>query len=350
MAMTVQQTGKRYNGEYDRLEDEWKEWGAEGHCASCSTGTEALYLALAGLCVPRDSYVAVPQISMIAAMRAVQMLGAHPVPVQCDREGLIDPIALKETIQTQESAGKRISAVIVVHLYGRRAPMEKIATVCKHIPIVEDCAEYHIPSDRPDLSAARCWSFYRNKVISGAEGGMVASSNSSLIFNIRILRNLGRERDTDCFHADTGISARMSNPHARLVRDSLAEAPENIRRRNRVIKMFEDIFPEEYKRPNNRECPWVYDFRIPRIDLVQRASLMQYIAAKGVVIRPGFSPIDAYLKPGWVMRLSNRIIRLEEPSGWEEIMYFAVEPNMDEATVDYCVEVLKSAVGFLLPG
>ena len=121
---------------------------------SVSNGTVALRLALYVLGVNPGDEVIIPPLSFVATANAVSHLGATPHFVDIDKDNLglcakslkdrLDEIGLKKNGLTfNRQTGKKIAAVIPVHVFGMPANIPEIAEVLKewNIPIIEDAAE-----------------------------------------------------------------------------------------------------------------------------------------------------------------------------------------------------------------
>jgi dTDP-4-amino-4,6-dideoxygalactose transaminase len=83
-----------------------------------------------------------------------------------------------------EKKSKRLSAVVVVHMFGHPADMDSISKVCGDVPIIEDCAQSLFSMYKGRYtgfeSTASFYSFRSGKYISAGEGSAIFCSNSSL--------------------------------------------------------------------------------------------------------------------------------------------------------------------------
>ena len=124
------------------------------YAIAVSNGTVALRLSLYLAGVRANDEVIIPPLTFVATANAVSHLGAHPHFIDIDRKTLgICPIALnnrleeisefKNGILFNKYTGRKISAIIPVHIFGNPAKItliKKIADKWK-IPIIEDAAE-----------------------------------------------------------------------------------------------------------------------------------------------------------------------------------------------------------------
>ena len=275
---------------YRKLEIEWAEFNGvpPEHCAVCSSGTAALHLAFECLRLPLGSGVIVPDYTMISCARAVSLAG---LTVQvCDvseDNALIDPKSLEESIK------EHTKAVLLVHLYGRRVPDSVYEVARKHkLRIVEDCAQFH-GAPLSGKADAYCWSFYKNKIVSGEEGGAVIFANSDHARLARSLRTVGMEFDghgiPTYWHVPRGHNYRLSNVHAELILRSLQRVRVELNRRAHVAAKI----AEEYELPllsQHREVTWVADFVLS--DCAEALSRFESLRRSGWRVRPGYVPIS----------------------------------------------------------
>jgi len=265
---------------------------------ACSSGTAALHLALEALQLPRGSEVIVPDFTMIACARAVSLAGLTPVFVDC-RDDLLMDDGLSLGIATIEP----YSAFMAVHVYGRRVDMDWIhstAGVCH--PVIEDLAEAHGVAPHPDTDAA-CWSFYRNKIIAGEEGGAVAFRDPNHARLARQLRSLGFTDAHDFQHVPRGHNYRMSNAHAALILEKFRYWPDqnthqyelDVEERREIEVVYDRLCPDEWRMPP-RQAPWVYDVRLPdrgdtscNPDWIR--GIVRQLNSKGIAARCAFWPL-----------------------------------------------------------
>ena len=122
------ENGVYIGGDYvSRFEKNYAEYTLSKYCCGTSNGLDALILSLKALGIGLGDEVIVPANTFIATWNAVDLVGAKPVPVDCENESYqIDTAKITKAIT------KQTKAIIGVHLYG--TPM--IALVCLVIALV----------------------------------------------------------------------------------------------------------------------------------------------------------------------------------------------------------------------
>lgn len=171
-------------------------------------GTDALIIALKSLGIKTGDEVITPAMSFFATSEAISMAGAKPVFVDVDPEYYtIDykEIESKITINTK--------AILLVHLYGQVADMEKINEIAKkhNLKVIEDAcqaigAEYK-GKRACGLSDIACVSFFPTKNLGCyGDGGLITTNSSELATICRALRVHGSGKNGE-------EAAKLLNSH-----------------------------------------------------------------------------------------------------------------------------------------
>lgn len=277
---------------YKILEASLSSWSYCANIVACSSGTAALHLALEALKMPLGASVVVPNYTMVACPRAIELAGFTPVFCEVNDSMLMDLEHLDSILSTDDT----VIAVMPVHLYGRKFPMKELEELRGKygVFVIEDLAEGHGIS--PYWSAdASCWSFYRNKIVAGEEGGAIAFSDSVIAERARSLRSLGFTDAHDYTHVPRGHNYRMSNAHASLVLDSLSNVESNLVKRKEIEAIYNKLIPYDWHnvRAGEREVVWVYDIRIPGLDRDKQDLIVRTLRQNGIEARHGFKPMTS---------------------------------------------------------
>ena len=267
---------------YKELEQKFAEFTGSKYAVSCSTGTAALHLALLAAGVGPGDEVIVPDFTMAAVAFAVSYTGAKPVFVDVELENYgMSPDEFKKNIT------KNTKAVIVVHTYGRLARINNIIKIAKEhqIKVIEDAAEAHGAVFRSNADMT-CYSFYKNKIVAGEEGGAVTTNKKSYANIINDLKNMAFGKKHDFYHKRIGYNYRLSNVHASLILASLACYTENLQaRRFREVQYTKIFNPIAIN--THHAAPWFYEQLIPKI--LKQEALDIYPEA-----RDSFKPLSSF--------------------------------------------------------
>ena len=217
-----------------RFENELCAITAADHAVVVSNGTVALRLALYLVGVRPGDEVLVPPLSFVATANAVAHLGAFPhfVDIEPNALGLcpvalaqrLDAIAVqREGILINRETGRRIAAVLPVHVFGHPASVDRLREVSDSwgLPLVEDAAEA-LFSWRGEthcglFGSVGILSFNGNKLITTGGGGALLTNDSALAKRARHLSTTAKQPHPWAFdHDAVGWNDRMPNINAAL--------------------------------------------------------------------------------------------------------------------------------------
>lgn len=166
------------------------------HAIAVSSCTAALHLSLVVSDIGAGDEVITTPYTFTATAEAIRYVGAKPVFVDIGPETLnIDITKIAPAITS------RTKAIMPVHIAGVPCDMDALREICKkHNLVLIDDAAHAIPAEYNgkyigalgDLSA---FSFYANKNITTAEGGMITTNNDSLAEPLRTMRLHGIDKD-----------------------------------------------------------------------------------------------------------------------------------------------------------
>src|SRR5258706_16217194 len=163
--------------------------GAKFGIASVN-GTAALHIALLLSGVKENDYVILPNLTFVASANAIKYLGAEPLLIDADPDlWQMDLDLLEEFLENETDErdgglicikdGRRISAIMPVHILGNMCNMDRFLSIVKKypLPVVEDATEALGTSYKGKhsgtFSPLGCFSFNGNKIISTGGGGGV---------------------------------------------------------------------------------------------------------------------------------------------------------------------------------
>lgn len=212
------------------------------HAVAVTSGTSALFLALAALGIGHGDEVVVPDLTFIATANAVSLTGATPVLVDIDPATLnIHPERFRGAITS------RTRAVIPVHVSGRAADLEAIGAIAAAhgIAMIEDAAEALMSSRNGrmlgSIGLAGCFSFSPNKTITTGQGGMIVTNDDALHVRLRELKDQGRPvRGTggDDIHHSVGFNFKLTNLQAAVGLGQMEHLDRRVERQKRHYRQY----------------------------------------------------------------------------------------------------------------
>jgi len=304
------------------LETRFAEYCHSKFGIAASSGTTALHLALLGAGVnPGDEVVTVPN-TFIATAEAISQCGAVPAFVDVLEDTYnMDPEALKAFVSRCERhtdgrlintrTGRRVAAVLPVHLFGQTADMDGIKEAIKDacVEIVEDCAQAHGAEYKGrragSLGHIGAFSFYPGKNLGAyGDGGMVLSGDEELAQKMKMLSNHGR--DTKYEHSMPGYNYRMDNLQAAILLVKLRHLEGWTESRRANARTYGDMFHEKELDADSggpvilpvacETCRHVYHLFVIRVN--DRDALQSHLKERGVATGIHY-PIPLHLQPAY---------------------------------------------------
>jgi dTDP-4-amino-4,6-dideoxygalactose transaminase len=223
--------------------------GNGNHVAALSSGTAALHLALILLGVGKGDEVICQSMTFSASANPIVYQGATPIFVDSEPETWnICPNHLEEAIKDRIAKGKKLKAIIAVHLYGMPYRAEEIKKISEkyEIPIVEDSAEALGSSYKGqkcgtfgDISIL---SFNGNKIITTSGGGALVSRNLKHKEKAIFLATQARDAAPHYQHSEIGYNYRLSNISAGIGRGQMEILDKHVALRRKMNDFYKDIF------------------------------------------------------------------------------------------------------------
>ena len=213
--------------------------------AALSAGTAALHLGLILLDVQPGDEVICQSMTFSASANPIAYLGATPVFVDSEPETWnMSPEFLAAAIEDRLAKGKKVKAIIPVHLYGMPVNMEEISAIAKvyGIPVLEDAAEALGSSINGkmcgtfgDISAL---SFNGNKIITTSGGGALVAHDAAIVEKSRFLSTQARDQAPHYEHSHIGYNYRMSNICAGIGRGQMEVLQQRVERRRAIYDWY----------------------------------------------------------------------------------------------------------------
>jgi dTDP-4-amino-4,6-dideoxygalactose transaminase len=316
---------------FERLEDEYDcAYGVpSGCCVAVSSGTSALHIACEVL---RASHgygrmrICVPDYTMVAVPRAVSMADCDPVFVDVHESDFTMDLRKLPPVY---------DALMLVDTYGCSHWYDPKDSPLNEVPFIQDLSEAH--GTQPDKRCfAACWSFYKNKIVHGEEGGMIMFRDPEHGRLARMLRSIGFTDAHDYTHIPRGVNARMSNLHAAPILQSFYQLETNSNHRLDIALDYDRVFcadgvglTTDVNAGNMRACistsNWVYPVRVVGMTYQQQNEVVRTLQSKNIAARHGFKPMSSqqeYFDPYY--RAKNTVTYKVAP----EVFYLPITETM----------------------
>lgn len=240
------------------------------HAIGCSSGTDALVLALMAYGVKAGDEIVTTPFTFVATAEAVMLVGAKPVFVD------IDPVTYNIcTDRIEEAVTRKARGIIAVGLYGQCPEMEAILSIAREFGlfVIEDGAQSFGAERNGRRSCG--WphvgttSFFPSKPLGCyGDGGMVFTSDDGVADRVRGLRNHGQwERYR---HRAIGINGRLDDLQAAVLLGKFPRFPDEVSARatmgERYSDRLGDVVGVPAVAPGNTHVFAQYTIRTPRRD------------------------------------------------------------------------------------
>lgn len=322
------------------FEDEFAKYIGSKYCVGLNSGLDALILAIRALEIGLEDEVIVQGNTYIASVLGITENGAKPIFVEPDEYHNIDVEKIEEKIT------EKTKAIMVVHLYGQAANMEKIMKIAEKykLYVIEDCAQSHGSRFKGKMTGTfgdiGCFSFYPSKNLGAfGDAGAITTNRGEIAEKIKMLRNYGSKKKY--YNDITGVNSRLDEIQAGLLRVKLKHIEELTNERVELAKVYLEkinnnkvILPKIRK---NAESVW----HLFVVMVEERDRFQKFLQEHGVgtaihyPVPPHLSGAYEYLKieRGYLPiteEYANKVISLPFYNGMtnEEIEYVVKVINM----------------------
>lgn len=254
----------------------------------CSSGTDALILALHALGIGPGDEVIVPTFTFFATASAVCRVGATPVFAD------IDPVTFNiDPSEVEAKLTGKTRAIIPVHLFGQCCDMDTIGQIAdaRRIPVIEDSAQSFGSEYRGrrcgTLGAIAAHSFYPTKNLGAlGDAGAVTTNDPALDRRLRSLRVHGSE--VKYFHKEIGYNMRLDAVQAAVLRVKLPHVAGWLLNREVAAKRYDKLIEAAnlhgfLRRPLTKfDRRHTFNQYVVRVPSIHRDQLVQHLKANGI--------------------------------------------------------------------
>ncbi|GAA1370496.1 LegC family aminotransferase [Peribacillus frigoritolerans] len=251
-------TGGRFIQEF---ENKMAKYVGMERAIACQSGTAGLHLALKVLGVEHDDEVIVPTLTFIAAVNPIKYMGAEPVFMDCDDSLNMDMDKLEEFLEYEcefvggqvinKKSKKVIKAIIVVHVFGNPANMERLMKIKLkyNLKVLEDATEalgsFYLEGEYVNrhcgtIGDIGVYSFNANKIITTGGGGMVVSNQLELLEEIAFLSSQAKTDPLYFVHDNVGYNYRMTNIQAAFGTDQIDRLEHFIETKEKNYNLYKE--------------------------------------------------------------------------------------------------------------
>jgi dTDP-4-amino-4,6-dideoxygalactose transaminase len=232
--------------EVSAFEKEFSNYCGLPYGVGVGSGTDALFLALKAVGIGEGDEVVTVANSFISTALAISFTGAKPLFIDIDpKTYTMDPNRLELLLKREKvrNTGRKIKAVLPVHLYGHPAEMDSMMEIANRydLIVIEDACQAHGAryggKKVGSFGAMGCFSFYPTKNLGGyGDGGMVVTDHRRYAESLRLLRSYGERRKYQ--HILKGHNSRLDEIQAAMLRVKLKYLDQWNEERRKKAKIY----------------------------------------------------------------------------------------------------------------
>lgn len=303
-------------GEYvGKFENNLKVALGAKHVIAVTNGTAALHLCLKLSGVRMGDEVIMPALGFVATANAVSYCGAIPHFVDSEETTMgLDAVALADRLSQvadvrdgtcyNRETGKRIAAIVVVHLFGHAAKLDELSAIAEKydLQIVEDAAEA-LGSRYKDQAVgtygvASALSFNGNKIITTGGGGAIVTNDENIAKQARHLSTTARLPHPWLYqHDEIGYNYRMPNLNAALGCAQLAQLDKFVAEKRTLADAYQKAFDKisgvkfVSEPENSKSNYWLNTILLDPGHESDRDHVLKATNQSGIMTRPAWVPL-----------------------------------------------------------
>jgi len=298
-----------------RFEKEIAAYCGMDYAVAVVNGTAALHASLYALGVGAGDEVLVPSATFVASGNAISQAGAIPHFIECESNTIgVDPERLrsylldisihegKNLINTK--TGRRIRAVLPVHVFGVPADIDRIAAVAEEfgLILIQDSTEAlgSTYKNKSPFTYGSCatLSFNGNKIITSGAGGAILTNYEALAKRLKHITTTAKlPHKFAFFHDEPAFNYRMPNLNAALACAQLEQIGDFLQRKKNLAEKYKAAFEDfefgsfmvsdETRQPNY----WLNTVKLHQPDAAALYEGIGYLNDNGVHCRPLWTPL-----------------------------------------------------------
>jgi len=259
----------------NRFEQELAAYVGAKYGVAATSGTAALHIALLVAGVKSDEEVLVPTLTFIAPANAIRYVGAWPVFIDSEPDyWQIDPQKVVDFLENNcqwrrgvlynRDTGRRIAAILPVHILGHPCNMAPILEVAKkyNLIVIEDATESLGAKYKGrmvgQLGNIGCFSFNGNKIITTGGGGMIVTDNEAWARKARYLTTQAKDDPVEYVHNEIGYNYRLTNIQAAMGCAQLEQLSKFISTKRRLATAYSTALGRVSGITPMEEAPWAF--------------------------------------------------------------------------------------------
>lgn len=328
------------------------------HAIAVANGTAALHLAKLAIGIGGGDEVICPSLTFVAGANTIMHVGAWPVfaDITSTDNFNVSPQDIESKITD------RTKAIEIVHYAGYPCDMESILQIAEKnkLFVIEDCA--HAPGAAyakkkcGSIGDIGCFSFFSNKNMTSAEGGMMTTNNDKLAKKVRLMRSHGMTTLTmDRYHGhafsydviELGYNYRTDEMRSAIGIIQLQKLGNNNIRRQELVNIYRNKltllpkvtipFAETHGTPSHHIFPILLAKDLNRLEF------MTYLKEKGIQTSIHYPPTHLFKFYRNNLRYTDTTLPVTEDVAKREVT-LPLYPTMSIKDVHYICDTINEYI------
>lgn len=328
--------------ETEELESHLQDFVGSTYALGCSSGTDALLLAMMALGIKAGDEIITTPFTFIATAETIACLGAKPVFVDISEEDFnIDPNLIEAAIT------ENTKAIMPVSLYGQMADMDAINAIASknNLSVIEDAAQSFGATYKGkrscSVSTIGCTSFFPAKPLGCfGDGGAVFTNDHELYDKMKAMRVHGQVKRYT--HKYIGMGGRLDNLQAAILNVKVKHYNKDMERRQWVANSYSELLGSTINIPKikkDNSSVWAqYTVRVP-----EREKVQSILMDKGIPTAVHY-PIPMHLQECFsYLGYKTGDFPLSERCA-KEVMSLPMNPYLTKEEIQYITNNLLKAI------
>lgn len=308
-----------------------------------SSGTTALHIALASIGIQKGDEVITTPLSCISTANPILYLNAKPIFADVEPTTLnLNPTTVRKKIT------KKTRAILPVHMFGHPIDIDPIMEMAeKHdIYVVEDAAHAlgakYKGKKVGSIGHIACFSFYGDKIITTAEGGIALTNDEELAEKMQMLRSHGMSKHQKFYHPILGYNYKMSDIHAAIGVAQMQKLDKYIqKRRENVEYLNRKLNHLELKLPTELDYAFSVYYMYHVLSENGKEKAVKHLEKAGIETRPLLSLIPT--QPPYHNQGYNSNDYPVAENAHQKGFYLSNSPLFTQDELEYIASVLSEA-------
>lgn len=291
------------------------------YAIATNSGTSALHLSMVAYGIKEKDEVLVPAFTFVGTVNAIRYCSAIPHFVDSSIEKLgIDVEKLEDYLKIiavkkgrftyNKKTGKKIKAIIPVHVFGHPCQIDKILILAKkyNLIVIEDAAESlgskYKNKHCGTFGNVGCLSFNGNKIITAGSGGIVLTNNKKIAEDIKHLSMVAKKKHRWSFiHDKIGYNYKITNLNASLGLSQLKKINKFLISKRKLFKIYSKVFSPLsdhlyiLKEPKlSRSNYWLQNIVLRNSNVNKKEKILKKLNDNKIFARPAWT-LMSDLKP-----------------------------------------------------